>query len=286
MHSFSPKNQLSLLDALLEMRPGSSKNHLRALIKNGRVHVDGKCRKIPAYPVTAGSKVEIVSARSPSVGGVKILFEDKDLVIVDKPCGLLSVASEDPKEKSVHSFLKKYYHPNRVYVVHRLDKDASGVMLFTLSEKALWEMKELFVRHDLERIYLAIVEGEMRENAGTWTSYLKEGKQYNMISSSKPNDGEEAVTHFQLIKAGRAFSALQLKLETGKKHQIRVQCRDAGHPICGDKKYGSEHSPLKRLCLHSHYLSFVHPITGKQVGFESPLPPGFMKLINQRVEGA
>lgn len=282
MPSIKIQNNMTLLEAIALLFPDSSKTKLRTWIKVGRVSVDGAVFSHPNAEIMQGQTVELLEEKKRLGGGVELIYDDKDFVVVNKPSGLLSVATETETIKTVHNILKRYYHGKQVYVIHRLDKEASGVMLFALNEKAFHKLKEIFAKHDLQRIYLAIVEGRFQEDEGTWISYLREDEGYKMHSSQNPSSGDKSITHFQLIQTGKDYSALQLTLETGKKNQIRVHCQVAGHSIAGDKKYGAKTSPLKRVCLHSHYLAIAHPRTGKAMQFESPVPPAFMKLVKKR----
>jgi tRNA pseudouridine32 synthase/23S rRNA pseudouridine746 synthase/23S rRNA pseudouridine1911/1915/1917 synthase len=166
-----------------------------------------------------------------------------------------------------------------VQVVHRLDQDTSGVMLFALSHDGYTKLKEIFEKHDIERAYSAIVEGVVKPESGTWTSYLFEDERYHVHSSNDPEKGRVAITHYSVKSASQHYSLLEVKLETGRKNQIRVHCKDAGCPIVGDKKYGNPSSTGKRLYLHAHLLAFEHPITGKSMRFVSPAPKSFFYLV-------
>lgn len=272
------ENKSSLMDALALLFPKSSKTTLRSWIKEGRVLVDSIPVILPQHQVKVGQAIELSARKKYLPNGLSILYEDRDIIVVDKPAGLLSVASNFQKDLTVHAFLKNYYHPRRVHVVHRLDQDTSGVMLFALNEHALESLKKTFEVHDIERIYIAVVEGHFEKPTGTWRSFLFEDKTYRVHASRDESEGEEAITHYKLLQKSKKFSLLELKLETGKKNQIRVHCQEAGHAVVGDKKYGSRSNPIKRLCLHAHSLAFNHPISKRKMKFESPVPVSFYKL--------
>jgi len=277
MRYIATENML-LLESLALLSPNSSKNTLRSWIKEGRVQVDHRVIKQPNKEINAGQLIEVGQRKKFIQEGIEILYEDNDLVIIDKPSGLLSVSAAYEKGDTAHAVLKNHFHPKRVYVVHRLDQDTSGVMVFALNEKTCTELKKLFAAHDIQREYAAVVEGKMSEGQGTWESYLYEDKNYHVYETEDKDSGEKAITHFKIKKASRKYTWLLLKLETGKKNQIRVHCEAAGYPVVGDKKYGAKSNPIKRLCLHAQLLAFKHPITKKNVKCESPTPPEFFNL--------
>lgn len=270
---------LSILDALLGMFPQSSKTTLRSWIKEGRIFVDNEIVKASNIQVSAGQVITLGQRKKYIKDLIPIIYEDKDLVVIDKPTGLLSVAAAFEKAETAHGLLKAHYKPRKIYVVHRLDQDTSGALLFAFNETAYEKLKSLFEKHDIERSYTAIVEGQINTDKGTWKSYLTEDANYKVHMTFDSEEGEEAITHYETIATSKHFSWLRLTLETGKKNQIRVHCQACGHPVVGDKKYGSEMNPIKRLCLHAHLLAFKHPTTNKILRCEAPMPENFYKLI-------
>jgi tRNA pseudouridine32 synthase/23S rRNA pseudouridine746 synthase/23S rRNA pseudouridine1911/1915/1917 synthase len=270
----------TLLEALAVFAPDSSKTTLRSWLKEGRIRVDEKIEKIATTKVLEGQTITLQDkAKLTDQGDIRIIYEDQHIIAIDKPSGLLSVSTAFEPSKTAHGFLKKYFKPKKIYVVHRLDQDTSGVMIFALSEEAYINLKEMFELHELERAYTAIVEGNLDESEGTWKSYLIEDENYFVRETHNENAGRLAITHYNVLKSSRNYSALVLRLETGRKNQIRVHCQNAGHSIVGDKKYGATSNPIKRLCLHAHLLAFEHPITKKKMHFESPLPDDLKKLV-------
>lgn len=269
---------LSILEALTRFFPQSSKSSLRDWIKEGRVSVEGQIIKNNSFLVAKGLKITVGPRQRYVAERFPIVYEDEHFVAIDKPAGLLSVSTAFEKTETAFSYLKRKYHPRTVYVVHRLDQETSGVMLFALSSQGQEGLKKIFEKHNLTREYVAIVEGRMTEPEGSWKSNLIEDQNY-FVKSTTENKGELAITHFRVDAASRNYSWLTLTLETGKKNQIRVHCKDAGHSVVGDKKYGATGNPIKRLCLHAHLLAFKHPITGKAMRFNSPIPTDFYKLI-------
>ncbi|MBA3815851.1 MAG: RluA family pseudouridine synthase [Parachlamydiaceae bacterium] len=267
-----------LLDVLIAMAPQCSKTTLRSWLKDGRVTVDGGVVKVANTLVTLGQKVCVESKPQLIANKIRVIYEDNDLIAVEKPTGMLSVSTAFETSDTVFALLKAKFRPRTVYVVHRLDQDTSGVMLFALSEKAFIRLKEIFAAHDIERKYCAIVEGHMTEPKGSWQSYLYEDANYKVHTTDDPEKGRLAITHFKTLNSTTKFSRLELTLETGRKNQIRVHCRDAGHAVVGDKKYGSSTDPIKRVCLHAFLLALNHPVTEKPLRFTSPIPSTFDRL--------
>ena len=253
-----------LLEVLQKLSPDSSKNTLKSWVEKGRVTVDGLAVRHWKKPV----KGEVVVGQRVAFAeeGVKVLYEDEHIIVIDKPLGLLSVRTDKEAERTVHSILKRR-RQKRVYPVHRLDRETSGVMLFAYTETARDHLKKKFEAHDIEREYMGIVEGILKPKTGTWKSNLIEDANYFMKSRQ---DGKLAITHYKILKYRKHSTLVSFTLETGRKNQIRVHASEAGHPILGDTKYGSAYSPLGRLCLHAHILGFSHPVTGKKMQFVSP----------------
>jgi len=269
----------TLIEALALVFSESTKSTLRSWLKQGRIAIDGKVVRQGATLLKKGQEICLKNKERLLQGGLKILYEDRHFVAVEKPTGLLSVATHFEQSETVHSILKQYFRPLRVYVVHRLDQDTSGVMLFALSQVALEKLKELFKSHSILREYDAIVEGHLFKTRGTWESYLYEDSNYVVRETLNQLKGEKAVTNFRVLGESIHYSWLRLKLETGKKNQIRVHCQSFGNPVTGDKKYGAKKNPIKRLCLHASLLSFRHPILGKMMRFSSEVPRDFSKIV-------
>ena len=270
---------ISLLDVLKKLFPDSSRRTFQGWLKAERVAVDDQVVKKDSLIVKKGQQVVVGPRLTKPIPGVRVLYDDAHLIVIEKPAGLLSVASEDPIEKHAHGILKDAFRPQRIFPVHRLDRETSGVMMFARSEAARAKLKEILEQHDLEREYVAVVEGKVEPSQGIWQSHLIENSQYVVFSSPHANEGRLAITHFSVIAQNNERSLLSLTLETGRKNQIRVHCQDAGHPVVGDMKYGSKLNLIGRLCLHAKRLAFLHPITHKPLSFEIPEPPQFHKLV-------
>lgn len=281
MKYIAPRN-IVLLEALSTLCPESSKTTLRSWIKEGRVRIDEELALTANTQVTEGQTITVGNRKRFLPDNIIILYEDADLVVIDKPSGLLSVASTFDKTETAHAILKKHYPNKKVQVVHRIDQDTSGVMMFALSQEAYDQLKKDFEVHAIERSYTAIVEGKMLSSSGTWKSLLYEDANYVVHITNDPSIGKEAVTHYTVKNHNRYYSWLELNLETGRKNQIRVHCQAAGHSIVGDKKYGATTNPIKRLCLHAHLLGFTHPVTHKKLSFQSLPPREFYRIIEDR----
>lgn len=277
---YTVQSDADALAAIGHFFPNSSKTTIRSWIKDGRIFADGDLVKQANTPLKQGQLITFEAKKKLVASGVPIIYEDQHLVVVDKPSGLLSVEAAYEKDDTAHAYVKNYYRPRKVFVVHRIDQDTSGTLIFALDQNCYEKLKKIFEKHAIERRYIAIVEGEMKKEKGTWKSYLYEDDNYVVHQTDDPTKGEEAITHFKTLATSKKYSLLELTLKTGKKNQIRVHCQSAGHPIVGDKKYGSTTNPIKRLCLHAQLLAFDHPMTCKKLRFESPIPSGFHKLIS------
>ena len=266
-----------ILEALQGFFPDSSKATLRSWIKAGRVSLDGKRVMKAQDPVTTGASIVIGPKVHFLENGIRVLYEDRAIIVLEKPEGILSVATDYDATANLHTILKKRQKGTRVFPVHRLDRETSGIMLFAYSLSAQKHLKRQFEKHLVEKTYYAIVEGRAITPYGTWESYLTEDASYHVHSHTDPQNGERAITHYEEVCAKNGKSLLRLRPVTGKKHQLRVHCKEAGIPILGDPRYGKAQS-AKRLCLHAQKLSFMHPVTQKKMCFEGSLPEVFNSL--------
>jgi len=275
----------SLLDALSQLYPDSSRTTLRQMLQGRRVRVNGAPDVDAKRTVSAGDEVTVVS-RADAVtlpSSLTLLHEDDDVIVLIKANGLLTVATEREPENNAQQMLNEYLQEKgggRIHVVHRLDRETSGVLVFAKNFRAREVLKEKFAAHDIDRVYVAIVEGRMTPPSGTIRSLLLERPNLKMESVKRHHpDAKEAVTHYKTVASAGAYSMLEVKLETGRKNQIRAHLSEAGHPVVGDQFYGSKTNPLKRLGLHARVLGFVHPGTGKRLTFTAPLPQQFKTLF-------
>jgi len=197
------------------------------------------------------------------------------------------VPTERERDTTVQAYLNAWLGQNkgkeRIQVVHRLDRETSGVLVFAKNAYAREQLKEQFAAHTTERIYVAVVEGEMDPDAGTFRSYLREMRDLKMVSVDAHPDAKFAVTHYKTIETNGRYSMLEVQLETGRKNQIRAHLSEAGHPVVGDRMYGSEVNPLGRLGLHAKLLGFEHPVTRKRMLFTAPVPKVFREVFRKQV---
>jgi len=275
----------SLLNALEILVPGAARRTLRQMLSQRRIRVNGEIRVDVRHHVAPGDVLEIASAGilAKLPYGLEVLYEDNDIIVVHKPVNLLTVATAGERERTVYACLraglKERSQGRNLFTVHRLDKFASGILVFARSERVQSLLKGIFQRHDIQRKYWAIVEGLVEKNQGTIQSYLVENHLMRMSSTDDKNRGKFAVTHFRVLRRTRGISSLEITLETGRKNQIRVHLSEMGHPIVGDRAYGSTKDPLKRLGLHAFHLGFRHPITGKPMLFQTPPPDEFVRYL-------
>ena len=273
----------TLLDVLQQRFPDSSKTTIRKLLGSDRVRVNGAPERDAKRPIVAGDRVEIAAKSERVDPRIRILFEDADLIVVDKAEGLLTVPSLEVRHETAETFLNTYLagHPGekRIHSVHRLDRDTSGVLVFAKNAYVRERLQGLFAAHDIDRVYVAIVHGTLRESAGTFRSFVAEDANLRMRSVGGAARGKEAVTHYRTTASGRRYSILEVTLATGRRNQIRVHLAEAGHPVVGDTLYGRGFDgELGRLGLHAEHLGFVHPRSGKKVAFTADVPRSFREL--------
>ena len=235
-----------------------------------------------SYLLHDGDKIEIsYSKKIMPEYNLDILYEDDYLIAINKPCGLLSISNDKEKEitayRMVSNYVKQNNKNNYIFVVHRLDQDTSGVLMFCKNEKIRDKMQDNWNTIVKKRGYIAIVDGKLSGN-GTIHSYLLENKQ-QFVYSSRNKQGKEAITHYSVLKSNNNYSLVQVFIDTGRRNQIRVHLSEKGYPIVGDKKYKCKTNPIKRLCLHANILEFIHPVTKKLIHIESDIPSEFNKII-------
>jgi len=284
---FEVTEPTELLKFLFASMPEKSRAAVKSLLAHRLVSVDGETISQFNHPLAAGQTVEVRRSGEAGQGtgrGVKIIFEDDHLIVIEKRAGLLSIATETEREKTAYSLLsdhvKRSNSRNRIFVVHRLDRETSGLMMFAKSQAVQKALQDDWREAVLERIYIAVVEGRVKKPQGTITSWLKENQALIMRSSVTPNDGQKATTHYRVLQSSALYSLMELTLETGRKNQIRVHMQDLGHSVIGDEKYGAKRNPIRRLGLHASVLAFRHPITGATLRFESPMPKEFLRLFS------
>ncbi len=287
MKSFTVQSPGPLLEALFTAWPEVKKKQVRVWLKFRSVTVNGKPTGQFDHPLKIGDEIALRTERHalPNTKltiGIRILHEDHDVIVIDKPAGLLSIASDRESERTVYSYLMEHVRKNegssyRVWIVHRLDQETSGVMILAKSEKVKLALQENW--NIVDKKYDAIVEGHPDSESGSIKNHLDEADPYRVRSAPESEITRHAITHYRTIKRTAKRTWLELDLITGRRHQIRVHLSELGHPIVGDKRYGATSNPIKRLALHAKSIVFTHPTTQKRMKFELPLPGDLGALL-------
>lgn len=275
-----------LLDFIMKKMSGISKTSAKQIVSGHRVYVDNALVSRPDFVLAPGQVVKVFKHKartSFSNRFLKMVYEDSDIIVVEKAAGLLTIATAKEKIKTAYSYLNEYVkEKNRggnIYIVHRLDRDTSGLLVFAKNEYAKRRLQDCWKNIVTERKYVAVLCGEVEKDKDTVVSNLVENKAFMTYSVHTGSDEGRAVTHYRVIKRKNGYSLVELELETGKKNQIRVHMHDIGHPVAGDNKYGNGDDPIGRLALHAFRLCFYHPVSGELLKFETPYPGAFKKMF-------
>ncbi|OIP83799.1 MAG: RNA pseudouridine synthase [Porphyromonadaceae bacterium CG2_30_38_12] len=285
---FKVAEPIELLQFLLLKMGGMRRNAAKSLLSHRQVMVNDKISTLYNMALFEGDKVVVNSSRGNlelSHPKLKIIFEDQYLLVVEKKEGLLTVSTGKGDETTAFSILKDYVKKsspqNRIFVVHRIDRETSGILVFAKTREIQLAMQERWHEVVTERVYVALVEGKVEKQTDTIISWLTENeKSFKIHSSTMDNGGQQAITHYRCVKSNEKYSLLEVELETGRKNQIRVHAQSIGHPIVGDKKYGSLTTPIGRMGLHARILAFIHPMTLENVRFETAVPRNFLALFH------
>lgn len=283
------KDADELMSFLMKVVPGANRTKIKGYLTQKMVYVDHRIVTQYNTPLVKGQLVQINNRGNKHAfynKFVKILYEDAFILVVEKERGILTNAQPGTNQITVKTILDEYVkRQNRtmsVHTVHRLDRETSGLLLFAKRR----DVQQMFMEHWRETVtdrrYIAVVQGEMEKDNGTVASWLKDNKMFVVYSSVRDNGGQYAVTHYQTLKRANGLSLVELKLETGRKNQIRVHMQDLHHPIVGDMKYGCDIDPIGRICLHAFKLEFIHPITKELLKFETPYPAPFCNLLSEK----
>ena len=271
MEKYIVKENEILIEFLKKTFSNLSKNSVKSLLHNEKVFVNGNMTTKYNYELNVGDTVEI---REKVAKNIDIIYEDKDIIVINKPSGLLTVATEKEKNKTAYhlvmEYLKKKNKNNRIFVIHRLDKDTSGIIMFAKNERAKHLYQDNWNDIVKKRCYYAVIDGKMENKEGTIKSYLKENG--NMVYSVKDRSGKLAVTEYKVLKERKNISLLDINLKTGRKNQIRVHMKENKTPILGDLKYGEKSKLINRLALHAYKLELINPVTKKLLIFEASMP--------------
>ncbi len=283
---FKADRPIGLLDflfgAMADRKRTTVKDYLkhRQVMVNGVVTTQFDLALNPGDNVAVNTSREFQTLRNPRLS---IVYEDDDIIVVNKGYGLLSVGTDKIKTGTAYSILRDYLKRvdprNKLFIVHRLDQHTSGLMMFAKNVKAKEAMQHNWNNMVLERRYVCVVEGKLDPPEGEIRSYLAENSQHEVYSTDDPNAGQLAVTRYRTLRSANGYSLVEVQLETGRKNQIRVHMKDLGHPIAGDRKYGAKTSPIHRLALHAMTLRFAHPESRTDMNFSTPVPPPFAKMV-------
>ncbi|MDE6453577.1 MAG: RluA family pseudouridine synthase [Muribaculaceae bacterium] len=284
---FRPEAEGGLLEYLFSAMPDRKRTTVKDYLKHRQVMVDGVVTTQWDTPLSAGADVRVNTSREFQVFSnprLKIVYEDDDIIVVNKGYGLLSVGTDSKRDGTAYSMLRDYVKRvdprQKLFIVHRLDQHTSGLMMFAKTPQAKEEMQHNWNNMVLERRYVAVVEKGAPEPAeGIVRSFLAENAEHVVYVTADPAAGREAVTEYRTLAARGQYALVELQLATGRKNQIRVHMQQLGHPIAGDRKYGAETSPIRRLALHARTLRFVHPVTRRDMHFTTPVPASFRGLV-------
>jgi 23S rRNA pseudouridine1911/1915/1917 synthase len=285
------REETTLMEFLLKELSGISRNRAKDILVGHGITVDRRNTTRFDEPLHPGQVVRVSKHKRSNMllnKYVKIVYEDKDLIVIEKNEGILSMPAT-AKQYSAKQVLDEYFQKRHfkctAHTVHRLDRETSGLMMYAKNREIAQILEDNW--HDIvfDRRYVAVVSGQMEREGGTIESWLKDNKAYITYSSPEdPGGGKYSITHYHTLKTTPRCSLVELKLETGRKNQIRVHMQDIGHPVLGDRKYGDGNDPIGRLCLHAYRLDFYHPRTGEVMNFETPFPREFMKFFTTNNE--
>lgn len=280
------EEETTLLQCLEQKLSDHKRSSLKAMMKYGQVAVNGMPTSQFDLTVQPGDEMSVNFTRpfvTFSHPRIRLVYEDDDIIVVHKGSGILSVGTDNRSDGTAYSIVRNYLKNKdphlKLFIIHRLDRDTSGLMMFAKNIEAKEAMQHNWNNMVLSRTYVAVVEGKVEEESGTVRSYLAETSQYEVYSTQNPEEGQLAITRYKRLDCRHGYSLIELSLDTGRKNQIRVHMKDLGHPIVGDRKYGAKSSPLRRMALHARTLRFVHPVTRKDMLFETPIPSRFLSLL-------
>ncbi|MCR5695410.1 MAG: RluA family pseudouridine synthase [Marinilabiliaceae bacterium] len=282
------KNDTQLLDWLIEFLSNKSRSTIKSILKNGQVKVGGRVTTAFNLPLHVGDKVEIDMERRTSktpYKGIDIVYEDEHIIVINKASGINTIAVPNaPDIPNAYHIVDQYVKIDggkysRIFIVHRLDRDTSGLLMFAKTARAQDILRHNWDEMVLDRRYVAVAEGVIEPSAGVIKSYLMENPKTLKVYSTRNPNGKWAVTHYRTIKSANNLTLVELNLETGRKNQIRVHLSDIQHPIIGDYKYGAHINPIGRMALHAFMLKFTHPITNEIIDLQTPIPPQFNQIV-------
>lgn len=287
IETYTPTENSRLLDFLFASMPQRKRTNVKELLRHNQVKVNDEVVTQFDLPISPADSVFVNLTREfPRFYNrrLKIVYEDDDIIVVNKGYGLLSMGNDKVKDGTAYSILKEYVKwvdpRQKIFVVHRLDRDTSGLMMFAKNIEAKEAMQHNWNNMVLNRTYVAVVEGSVDEDEGTIRTYLAENSKYEVYVTDNPQEGQLAVTRYKVLARKNGYTLMELELDTGRKNQIRVHMKHIGHPIAGDRRYGAKSSPIHRLALHARTLRFAHPASRREMDFSTPIPASFQKMVN------
>lgn len=286
IRDYRVESESKLLEFLFALMPERKRTGVKSLLKYGQVMVDGEVQTQFDLPLQPGQTVSINFARPFVVfynRRLKLVYEDDDIIVVNKGYGVLSMSNDKVREGTAYSILREYIKTkdprNKLFIVHRLDQHTSGLMVFAKSIEAKEALQHNWNNMVLRRQYVCVVEGKVDPAQGEVRGLLAENAQHMVYVTDDAKIGKPALTRYSTLDSGNGYTLLEVQLETGRKNQIRVHMKELGNPIAGDRKYGAKSSPINRLALHARTLRFVHPITRKLMDFSTPVPSSFLSMV-------
>ena len=286
IETYQVAEEAVLLEFLIGAMPQRKRTAIKNLLSHNQIAVNGIPTTQFDMALKAGDEVKANLTREFRVfynRRLKLVYEDDDIIVVNKGYGLLSMGTDKIKEGTAYSILREYLKwqdpRNKLFIVHRLDRDTSGLMVFAKSQEAKDKLQHNWNNMVIARKYLAVVEGRPESEEGEVRSYLAENSRFDVYSTDKPEEGQLAVTRYRTLRSRNGYSLMEVSLDTGRKNQIRVHMKDLGHPIAGDRRYGAKSSPIHRMALHAQTLRFIHPMTRKDMNFSTPVPASFARMV-------
>ena len=286
IETYQVAEEAALLEFLIGAMPQRKRTAIKNLLSHNQIAVIGIPTTQFDMALKAGDEVKANLTREFRVfynRRLKLVYEDDDIIVVNKGYGLLSMGTDKIKEGTAYSILREYLKwqdpRNKLFIVHRLDRDTSGLMVFAKSQEAKDKLQHNWNNMVIARKYLAVVEGRPESEEGEVRSYLAENSRFEVYSTDKPEEGQLAVTRYRTLRSRNGYSLMEVSLDTGRKNQIRVHMKDLGHPIAGDRRYGAKSSPIHRMALHAQTLRFIHPMTRKDMNFSTPVPASFARMV-------
>ena len=277
---YEVKKEIILKDFLNQYMSEYSKHKKKSLLTNGIILVNGKVKTQYNYLLKKGDIISLKEKTIPTT--LDILYEDNDIIVVNKEAGILTIGTDKHEENTLYKEVSRYVKmkkaSNRIFIVHRLDKDTSGVILFCKDQKLKRQFQDHWNELVQKREYIGITENIPKQKKGTVIQYLKENEKY-MVYATNDEGGKKAINHYEVLKSNGKYALVRFELETGRKNQIRVACKSLGCPLVGDKKYGAKENPIHRLGLHASTFVCMHPVTHQLLNFNCKTPKSFYHLF-------